>query len=144
MEIKRKTIIMVVVSILFGTILGWSIRDKQDKSVIYYPYYKFISHLNLNSAWVNIYRDPENDIAYYTVSSDMTDFTMPVKNEEVTFMGGDTGTIEEMSPNGFNVKVEKDVPKHGMSGTPCFNSNGEVIGYVSAAIGQTHIYCIWR
>ena len=85
---------MVVVSILFGTIFGWSIHDKQDKSVIYYPYYKFISHLDLNSAWVNIYRDPENDIAYYTVSSDMTEVLKMSDRIVVMCEGRKTGELD--------------------------------------------------
>ena len=129
---------------IMGIILGWYIHDNAAIEVEFFPYYTYISHLDLNKSWVRIYSDPDEDIAYFTVSSDMTDFRVPVMGETIRFTTGATGTIDEMSPNGFNLLVEPGTAEHGMSGTPVFNESGEVVGYVSAAYGTNHIYCIWR
>lgn len=131
---------MCIISIAFGFYLGKS----KHQDVVYVPYYKTVAHLNNVDAWVPLSKDTTNDIAYYTVSDDLIDFTMPSKGDVVSFTTKDTGVVEEISTYGFNLKVEPSTAKHGMSGTPVFNSEGEVIGYVSAAIGTKHIYCIWR
>lgn len=139
-----RPVILALGMFAIGIHMGYNYCHNYHTDVVYYPYYKNVSHVDWYDSWVPLSNDAENDIAYFTISSDMTDFTVPSMGEQVRFMGDKYGEIDEMSPNGFNVKVEPGTAEHGMSGTPCFNSEGEVIGYVSASVGSTHIYCIWR
>lgn len=112
--------------------------------VYYYPYYKTVGHVKQADAWTLLKEDTKEDIAYYITDESKLDFEFPNVNDTVTFITGTTGAITEISPNGFTVEVEPNSILPGMSGSPVYNSNDELLGYVSGSFSSSSIYCIWR
>ena len=115
-----------------------------EKEVVYYPYYTTVYHLQAPSAWKLISANAATDTAYYIADEDQMWFEMPKLNDEVTFYSGFTGVINDITVTGFSVKITRGEVRYGMSGMPVYDSNNDVIGYISAASSQNELYCIWR
>ena len=133
-------IILLPVTFIFGYIMGIDPNPKQE--VVYYPYYTSVAHTEKGDAWELVKEDLETDTAYYIINEPLVQ-NLQV-GDELFFTTGAIGILQEISPNGFTLKVDSSNIWAGLSGSPIYNEREEVVGYVSSAIGNYGIYCIWR
>ena len=102
--------------------------------------FKSVSHIDIDSnLFEEIYRNDDEDISYYRYigKRDL------VKIGDVVTTDEDVKTkVVDITLAGFEVKANYGFYS-GKSGTPIFDKDKNIIGYVST-IYDDKVYCIWR
>lgn len=135
-----KTVIPAAVCLLLGIILGRSMRSEVYLHVVD-DVYKVVDHVNIDKSDLEmIYRDPENDVAYYRYvgERDLTEV-----GQTVYLHGGEECSVTSTGAHGFTISSTSVNFVVGMSGDPILDKDGNQIGYISALLKNGDVYCIW-
>ena len=101
---------------------------------------KSVNHLTLDAdKFERIYVDNVEDIAYYRYIGKRK---MLKAGAKVRTKEGFQTKVLDVTSAGFVIKATKHFHL-GMSGTPIFDSKGNIVGYISLML-EGKVYCIWR
>lgn len=126
----------LILGFVFGT------QDKQETFItLAEDIVKTVDHSHIDSEdFELIYRDPENDVAYYRYVGVRDLITV---GTVLYLYDGREVTVSATGRHGFTVSSNTVTFTVGMSGDPVLNADGEQIGYISALLQNGHVYCIW-
>lgn len=104
--------------------------------------YKTVAHIDMSDVedLVLVYEDAENDVAYYRYVGDRD---IIKEGDTVTTYEGNSAKVIALDVQGFYLEYS-DMFYKGMSGTSIFDSNGNVVGYVSKIVNNERVFCIWK
>ena len=104
---------------------------------------KTVAHVDVNNSNLElIYKDADNDIAYYRYTGNVG--KLVEEKDILTTCYGDNVEVIYTDIYGFKVKSDVSVIHPGMSGTALENVNGDTVGYVSTILEDNVVYCIWK
>ena len=104
--------------------------------------YKTVAHVSSDNYpdYELLFKDSSTDIAYYRLKSNVL---RKVVGDTVYTQKGHSYIITDTTMDGFTIPADEYILA-GMSGTPIMDSDGNVIGYISALLDGKSVYCIWE
>lgn len=133
---------MLVMMYRYNKMLTNMSTSSVSANVVYVPYYTSVEHIDPPKAWQLIKSD--DDRAYYFVSGNAALSIIPSQGDKVYLPDNIEAKIQDVSVKGFVLSMNDYDIKSGLSGLPVCNLDEEVLGYVSAQIGNNSVFCVWR
>ncbi len=143
MASRLKTLLLYSLLFISGYVLGRLPYSRISVIGLNSPeFVKTIAHIQLDSGdYRMVYVDTENDIAYYEVLDEQ--IKQITVGTEITDIHGGKGVVKETTPFGFIMECDTILMRSGESGKPVLHDSN-VIGYVSEAVSDSLMYCIWK
>lgn len=141
----NKEIIFIIITVCISILCVQSHRIKilqQNLTDTPTEIYKTVAHVPSDNYpdYELLFKDSSTDIAYYRLKSNVL---RKVAGDTVYTQKGHSYTIIDTTMDGFTIPADEYILA-GMSGTPIMDSDGKVIGYISALLDGKSVYCIWE
>lgn len=143
MKLNKVSTIIFVVCVYIICMQSHTIKKLQNGiSDTPVEIYKTAAHVSPDNYpdYELLFADSSKDIAYYQLKSNVL---RKVAGDTVYTQKGHSYTITDTTMDGFTIPADEYILA-GMSGTPIMDSEGNVIGYISALLDGKSVYCIWE